>query len=964
MKTFWIFYFTLLIIGCGLYAQEPLDANDLYRAAEYSRDKGGSAVLVMQHGDIVFEQYHNDADETVATHIHSATKAFWASVAALALQQGLLSSYDEKVSDTITEWQDRNKHPGKRNITIRHLLALSSGLSQDIEQIQGDEPAAENIYQYVVDSLRMVSAPGAVFSYGPSHYYAFGVLLQRKLAARGISSNPLQYLQEKILAKLDLTCQNWLHDPAGNPHIPNGCYITPRQWIKYGLFFLQKGMWNGEQIIDGALMEELFTSDGPNPGHGKFLWLNAHDGYGTSQRMKAPEGSDGGFIYHNGSTNLFGALGAGKNRMYMIPSLDAVILRQTLEEEDAFDDHTFLSYIFKDSTFVDPKLIAHWTFDDDSSGTIRDASGNGFHGRGYQLSYGRGCIDKAALFDGAQAEIHIPEQGEKPPAAIASLSQGTISLWFRYQNRGDAILPLFYFGEADSGTPHNSLIIEIGHANNPGNRKLYFTIINQRFCYDSGEDLQENQWYHFAAVVSKTGNTGYLNGKPMSRRHYNLGSDSTFSDFFADVPVQECLAIGYGRYGLDDQFFHFKGAVDDVRIYDAPLSAVEVQSLYAEGTPQGGTPLPTYSNVAYGPYDRNVLDFWQAPSGSPTPLVVYIHGGGFVGGDKTSVSAGNISSCLQRGVSFAAINYRLRNTTRLDTIMLDCARAIQFLRSQSQAWNIDKSRVAAYGGSAGGGASIWLAFHDDLADPGNTDPVLRESARLCAVGHNNSQATYDFEKWADIVGVDANWREQMGFTDDLESLGIEDRSRINDPEIAALRHSLDMLSMMDPQDPPLYLINLRPDTTPQTQNDIIHHPRHAKYLKARCDGLGMKADLITAETLPAEWLDMMDFFFSEFFTSSGVVSESNMPRHFVLQQNWPNPFNPTTRIAFILPSAGHARLTVHNIRGERVAVLNDQWLAAGYHHVTFTGDQLPVGIYFYTLQFANHKYTKRCLLLN
>jgi|GEM_PF-3033241 len=432
-----------------------------------------------------------------------------------------------------------------------------------------------------------------------------------------------------------------------------------------------------------AMLEEMFQSDGPNPGHGKFLWLNARGGYGTPQEMKAPARSSDGFIYQHSDADMIDALGAEKNRMDIIPSLNAVILRQTPNENYTFDDHTFLRVVLAKTTSFEPRLVAHWTFDDDSAGVIMDKSGNGFHGRGYQLSYGRGVIGEAAFFNGTQSEIHIPSRGEKPPAVIASLTQGTISLWFKYQGVGGAVLPLFYFGEGDRGTPHNSLIIEIGHRDNPDNRKLYFTIINRGFCFDSGEDLEENRWYHFAAVVSDTGNTGYLNGQLMTQRHYNLGSDSTFSEFFADVPVQECLAIGYGRYGLSDEFFHFNGAIDDVRIYDAPLLAEEVRTLYQAGTLPQDKPLPTYSDVAYGPYERNVLDFWQAPSAAPTPLVVFIHGGGFVSGDKSSASAGDINYCLQHGVSFAAINYRLRSTTRLDTIMLDCARAIQFLRSQS-----------------------------------------------------------------------------------------------------------------------------------------------------------------------------------------------------------------------------------------------------------------------------------------
>ena len=176
---------------------------------------------------------------------------------------------------------------------------------------------------------------------------------------------------------------------------------------------------------------------------------------------------------------------------------------------------------------------------------------------------------------------------------------------------------------------------------------------------------------------------------------------------------------------------------------------------------------PTFENVSYGNFVRNILDFWKAESLHPTPLVVYIHGGGFISGSKAGARQEDIKKCLDNGISFAAINYRFRKSTRLDTIMFDCARAIQFLRSKSTEWNIDKTKVAAYGGSAGGGASLWLGVHDDLADPENPDPVFRESSKLQVIGHLNSQATYDFTKWSDIVGIPSNWMDTFSSASDL-----------------------------------------------------------------------------------------------------------------------------------------------------------------------------------------------------
>ena len=334
-----------LMLGRGLFAQSTFSYQHMQNAAAYSESMDGAAVLIMRDDSLIFEEYQNGADSNFVQHIKSATKVFWAVAAALAKQEGLISSYDEYVAQTITEWQNSNLHPGKNLIKIRHLLGQSSGLSQDVSQIQGSAPEAADIYQYVVDSLNMVAFPGNNFQYGPSDYYVFGALLQRKLNNAGIHKNPLEYLDSMVLSHLGLQYDSWIHDSVGNPHIPNGCYINAREWIKFGQFLLDKGKWNTTQIIDSILMEELFVADGPNLGHGKFVWLNNMGGYGGFPGQIAPPQSQGGFMYYDGFTDIIGAMGGGRNRMYIIPSLNVVIARQTLTDNNNFDDHTFLSYL-------------------------------------------------------------------------------------------------------------------------------------------------------------------------------------------------------------------------------------------------------------------------------------------------------------------------------------------------------------------------------------------------------------------------------------------------------------------------------------------------------------------------------------------------------------------------------------------------------------------------------------------
>jgi acetyl esterase/lipase len=153
-----------------------------------------------------------------------------------------------------------------------------------------------------------------------------------------------------------------------------------------------------------------------------------------------------------------------------------------------------------------------------------------------------------------------------------------------------------------------------------------------------------------------------------------------------------------------------------------------------------------FLNIPYGMHARQVLDFYQAKSDKPTPVVFYIHGGGWSNGDKKT----NPKRFLDNGISVAAINYRfVQNGVEEKVVppvkapLEDAARALQFVRSKAGEWNIDKKRIGATGGSAGGCSSLWLAFHDDMADPSSKDPIARESTRLYCAAVNGAQTSLD-----------------------------------------------------------------------------------------------------------------------------------------------------------------------------------------------------------------------------
>ena len=251
---------------------------------------------------------------------------------------------------------------------------------------------------------------------------------------------------------------------------------------------------------------------------------------------------------------------------------------------------------------------------------------------------------------------------------------------------------------------------------------------------------------------------------------------------------------------------------------------------------------PTFENVSYGPHERNVLDFFQAESPQPTPVLVFIHGGGFVQGDKSGVHKNPaVRKALDAGVSFATINYRFRDQAPLQDILRDAARAIQFLRSRAAEWNIDPARIASYGSSAGAGTSMWLAFHDDLADPAAADPVLRQSSRLAAAGSLDGQASYDLRDWEALVGASPF---QRGAAEQMQFYGFTSAEEAASPEADRIMKDCGMIHLISRDDPPVVITCAVPNDEPGTRGDYVHHPKHSIALAERCKANEVECRLI------------------------------------------------------------------------------------------------------------------------
>jgi hypothetical protein len=280
----------------------------------------------------------------------------------------------------------------------------------------------------------------------------------------------------------------------------------------------------------------------------------------------------------------------------------------------------------------------------------------------------------------------------------------------------------------------------------------------------------------------------------------------------------------------------------------------------------------SFINERYGEHPRNTFDIWLAESDLPSPLVIYIHGGGFLTGDKSKYhNSEDLVRFLDAGISVATINYRFMTDAPygIRASLYDSKRCLQYIRYNSEKYNIDKNRIACSGGSAGAGTSLWLAFHDDMADLSNPDPVLRESTRLICAGAFATQSTYDIFQWEKIVGIPmaATHAQRMAIA---AAFGLKNINGQDLYEYTEIRRELDFLSEMDKDDPPVFVCNKHKNGIPSNEDEINHHPLHAKAIKMKAEEVGLEA-VVYAPALgiiDPSGKDLVGFFLEKFFPNN------------------------------------------------------------------------------------------------
>lgn len=276
-----------------------------------------------------------------------------------------------------------------------------------------------------------------------------------------------------------------------------------------------------------------------------------------------------------------------------------------------------------------------------------------------------------------------------------------------------------------------------------------------------------------------------------------------------------------------------------------PPTMAQEKPKYDESVPE-----PTQSGISYGEHKRHIMDFWQAESKSSTPLVFVVHGGGWKGGEKERLHRFvDVQELLNAGISVVAINYRLMKhvegtgiTPPVKVPMYDAARALQFVRSKAEEWNVNKNRIGAAGGSAGACTSLWLAYHDDLAEPKSNDPVARESTRIYCASVKGPQTTLDPKQMKE-------WTPNSNYGAHAFGMDSFDQFLAERESILHWIAEYSPYALVSSDDPPVYLYFNAPPALGQEQKDPTHSANFGVKLKEHCiaTGIGCEVNYPTAQ---------------------------------------------------------------------------------------------------------------------
>ena len=235
-----------------------------------------NSVLVWEDGQLQAECYFNGFTAESRHNIKSVVKSILSIGIGIAQDQGLLN-LDDKISKYLMEFNE-GRDLRHRMITIKHLLTMSSGIFWQGGvhyhcPMMDAMRRSKNWVDYIAD-CQVKTTPGTVYN-----YKEFDVILLSAILSK-VTGDAFDYINEKVFKPLKIYNERWIKSPDGIYYSPAldkeeeaVSALTAREMLKIGQLFLQKGIWNGKQIISKEYIEAAVSPSPQNSNYGYLWWL-------------------------------------------------------------------------------------------------------------------------------------------------------------------------------------------------------------------------------------------------------------------------------------------------------------------------------------------------------------------------------------------------------------------------------------------------------------------------------------------------------------------------------------------------------------------------------------------------------------------------------------------------------------------------------------------------------------------
>jgi CubicO group peptidase (beta-lactamase class C family) len=260
--------------------KQDMDVNVLNRITSYVQDSklDVDSVIVVRHGYIVYEKYLRLPWYKDKVHdIHSCTKSVLGSLVGIAIQQGKIKSLDDKMVDYFPNRTIQNLDKRKRSVILLNLMTMKGGFDWAEWTYPYSDPRnpmiqalrSNDTIQFVLDRP-MATQPGTVWAYNGGYSQIFSAIITDKTGM-----NTLEFAKKNLFNPLGIKEYIWRRDRQGIYNGGGGLFLTPRDMAKYGYLILNKGVWEGKQIIPADFVAESVktkTIFKANYGYGYESW--------------------------------------------------------------------------------------------------------------------------------------------------------------------------------------------------------------------------------------------------------------------------------------------------------------------------------------------------------------------------------------------------------------------------------------------------------------------------------------------------------------------------------------------------------------------------------------------------------------------------------------------------------------------------------------------------------------------